>query len=276
VAVRASAADAKGARRALVAVAGDNANDQPAIPALGFLLSENGAPVMSYKVTERPAPDAMSVVFVLPREPEAAAPLREGIESCLKWKRTSDLWCLLPYIESGDGSMPDSGGDPEAPAFTANPEALQKAISESAKRVECGDLWSSVWRASKIEGNAARGTRHILLLTTVEESRLAGHGVVAKARNPRVQIQALATGNNRRVEEFCKEIGASFKQGEPADVAGMVRRAYLTLLARYEISYQQAVANAPGLKVRVQAPGGSGEASVSYPADLKTEGSAAG
>jgi HEAT repeat protein len=271
VAARASSIDAKGGRRALVAVAGDNATEQPVIPSLGFLLSENNLPILSYRVNERPAPDAMSVVFVLPREPEAAAPLREAIESCLKWKRTSDLWCILPYIESGDGAPPEAVGDPDAPAFAANPETLRKVLSEPARRVECWDLWSTVWRAAKLEGNAARGIRHILILSTVEESRLAGHGVVAKARNPRVQVQALATAGNRRVQEFCKEIRASFKLADPADIGEMIRRAYLTLLARYEISYQPVVANAPGLKVRIQGQGGSGEASVPYPAEAESE-----
>ena len=211
VAARVSGADAKGLRRALIAVAGSDARELPPIPSLGFVLSENGSPVTSYKMTERPAPDAMSVVFLFPREAQAAEPFREGVVSCLKWKRTSDLWCILPYVESGDGNMPEAGRDPEAPAFVAVPETLRKALSEPAKRLECGDLWSSVWRGAKMDGGAPRGSRHILVFSSTEEQRLAGHGVVGKARNARVQIQAIATGPNRRMQDFCTEVGAPFR-----------------------------------------------------------------
>lgn len=271
VAARIYGADSKGMRRARIAVAADDARELPAMPPLGFLLSEDGSHVMSYKVTERAPAEAMSVVFLLPREPEAAAPFREGIESCLKWKRTSDLWCILPYIESGDGVMPQAAVDPEAPQFAVLPEALRKALSEPAKRLECGDLWSSVWRAAKLDGGAARGVRRIFILSSVEESRLAGHGVVGKVQNPRVRIHAISAAPNHRLEEFCAKVDTTVRVVEPAEIAEVVRRTYLALLARYEIAYQPARAEASALRIRVQAHGGAGETTVPYRASEESE-----
>src|SRR5262249_59685 len=84
------------ARRLMVAIAGEDAVDQPRVGPVGFLLNEGGSYVTSYQVTERPPVPAMSVVFVLPRERSIAAPFYSAVERCLKWKRTSDLWWMLP------------------------------------------------------------------------------------------------------------------------------------------------------------------------------------
>jgi hypothetical protein len=267
VAARVYNADQKGTRRALVAVAGDDARELPAVSPLGFILSEGGSYVMRYSVAERPEPEAMSVVFLIPRNAEAALPFREAIESCLKWKRTSDLWCILPYVETGDGAAPAVNTDPEDPPFAADNDTLRKALSEPSRRLECADLWSSVWRGAKMDGGVVRGIRHIFILSSVEESRIAGHGVVGKAQNPRVQIQAFATGPNQRVRDFCAAVNAPFRVVARAEIAGSVRRAYLALLARYEIIYQTSAAVTAGLKIRVQAHGGTGEVTIPYRED---------
>jgi HEAT repeat protein len=276
VAARVYSADSKGMRRALVAIATDDARELPAVPPLGFLLNEDGSHVMSYKVTERPAPEAMSVVFLLPREPDAALPFRQGIESCLKWKRTSDLWCILPYLESGDGLLPEAGLDPEAPQFAVAPDALRKTLSEPARRLECGDLWSSVWRGAKLDGGGVRGIRHIFILSSVEESRIAGHGVVGKVQSPRVQIHAISAVPNQRVAEFCAKANATLRVVDPAEIAHTVRRSYLALLAQYEVAYEPATPMASALRIRVQAHGGTGEVTVPYRADEQSETPAEG
>jgi HEAT repeat protein len=267
VAARIYTEDAKGMRRALVAVAADDSRELPPVPPLGFHLSECGSNVMSYKVTDRPAPEAMSVVFLIPREAEAAAPFREGIESCLKWKRTSDLWCVLPYIESGDGVLPEPDMDPDPPQFAVAPDALRKTLSDPARRLECGDLWSSVWRGAKLDCGVARGIRHIFILSSAEESRLAGHGVLGKAQNPRVQVHGISAVPNQRVAEFCAKVDAPMRVVDRAEIAETVRQSYLALLARYEVSYQPVNPEASALKIRVQAHGGAGEVTIAYRAE---------
>jgi HEAT repeats len=262
VAATVSQTDQKGWRRLLVSVAGDDAGELPPVPPLGFALSESGSPVMSYKVVRRAAPPPMSVVFVLPRG--TAGPIHEGIESCLKWKRPQDLWSLIPYAGSIAGVVPDAIVDPTAPSFSGDVEFLSQALVEPAGQLECGDLWISVWRAAKLEPHMVPGIRHVLLLSTSEESRAAGRAVLAQLRNPHVRMQAIGVGGNRRVQEFCREIGASFRPADPDGIAEVIRHTYLSLLGRYEISYGSDITSAAGLKLRVQAPGGSGETTVPY------------
>jgi hypothetical protein len=60
--------------------------------------------------------------------------------------------------------------------------------------------------------------------------------------------------------------GGSYQIGEnDAAVADLVTRAYVNLLARYDIIYQPVVPAALAIKVRVNAPTGWGESIISIP-----------
>jgi hypothetical protein len=254
----------RGTRRVWIAVASDDAKESPAVPPLGFILSEGGQFVTSYKVTERPSPEAMSVVFVLPRSREDSRVFYDAVESCLKWKRTSDLWCVLPYMETGDGEPPPPH-DPDPPVFTSSAEAIRKALAEPAKRIDCTNLWTAAWRATKLDLGVNRGKRHVIILSGAQESRIAGHGLIANVQSGRVPVQAIAIGPNERLQEFCRAVYAPFQVCAPEDAGDAIRQAYLSLLGRYEVSYQIAAPEAASLKIRVQAPGGFGETVLVYP-----------
>jgi hypothetical protein len=250
---------AKGTRRLMVAVAGEDARELPKIPSLGFVLSEAGTYVTSYRVTEKPAPDPMSVVFLLPRGRQAAQSFTDGIESCLKWKRPGDLWCILPYVESGDGGPPAGEEESIPPFFTTNADVLRRALNGPADRLDCGDLWTSLWEASRTEKGATRGRRHIIVLSTAEEARIAGHGLIATVKSARLGIHAVASGSNTHLQDFCRAVQAPFHVCSADDLADAVRHTYLSFLARYEVVYYPVSVDSPELKVRVQAPGGWGE-----------------
>jgi HEAT repeats len=247
-----------GARRVLIGVAGDDARELPAIPPLGFILSEGGSYITSYRVSERPVPEAMSVVFLIPRRREASSALYTAVESCIRWKRTSDLWCILPYMETGDGE-PASDADPGPPVFTSSSEALRKMISEPAKRIDCTGLWPTMWSATKLDSGSSRGKRHVIILSSAQEARIAGHGLIANLQSGRVSLQAIARAPNTRLQELCHSVNAPFRVCAEDDAGESIRQAYLMLLARYEVTYQPIGTDATSLKVRVQAPGGSGE-----------------
>jgi len=88
------------------------------------MLSEGNQHVLNYKVTEKTLPEAMSVVFVIPRSRDAAGgAFFQGVLDCLRWKRPGDPWSILPYIEAGV-SEPPPPRDPEPPVFTTNAETL--------------------------------------------------------------------------------------------------------------------------------------------------------
>jgi hypothetical protein len=262
----------KGLRRLMLAVAGDDMRDPPKVAPLQFLLSEGGQYVTSYKITEKPLPEFMSVSFVIPRSREAAGgAFFEGVLSCLKWKRPSDLWSVLPYIEYGDGEPPPPR-DPEPPVFTSNADALAAALNETPKRLDCTDLWTGVWCATKQDGGQSRGKRHVIVLSSAEENRIAGHGLIANLQGNRIPVQVIASGPNGQLQEFCHRTHILFRHGAEEDIPTMIEQAYLNLLARYEVAYQPVVASAPALKVRVQTPGGGGETLIAIAQEPQAEG----
>jgi hypothetical protein len=254
----------KGTRRVMVAVVGADGREMPKVPSLGVILTEGGAPILSYKVTERPVQEAMSVAILYPRQREAAGPFLEAVETCLKWKRTSDLWCLIPYIETGDGEPPPAGQDADAATFTGNVEALRRVLGESPKRIDCTDLWTAMWRASKTDQGASRGRRHIVVFSSAEEARIAGTGLIVNIQGARLPVHAIASGPNTRLKDFCDAVHAPLQVCGADETGDALRQIYLGFLARYEVAYQPVVADAASLKVRVQAPGGSGETVAAY------------
>jgi acylphosphatase len=249
----------KGQRRLILAVAAGDMREPPKVAPLQFMLSEGGQHITSYKINEKPLPEAMSVIFVIPRSREAAGgAFFEGVANCLQWKRPSDLWSVLPYIETGDGEAPPPR-DPEPPVFTGNADALAAALRETPKRLDCTDLWTGIWCATKQDGGQSRGKRHVIVLSSAEEGRIAGHGLIANMQNGRIPVQVIASGPNEQLQEFCRRTHTSFRMSAEDEIPAMIGQAYLNLLARYEIAYQPVAPNAPVLKVRIQAPGGWGE-----------------
>lgn len=252
----------KGVRRLMLAVTGDDMREQPKVTPLQFLLSEGGQYITSYKLTEKPQPESMSVVFVIPHSRQAAGgAFFDGVVSCLKWKRPSDLWSLLPYIETGDGEVPPSR-DPEPPLFTSNADALAAALHDTPKRRECTDLWTAMWCATKQDGGQSRGKRHVIVFSSVEERRIAGHGLISNMQRGRIPAQAISAGPNAQLEEFCRRTHTWYRNGAEEEIVEMIEQAYLNLLARYEISYQPVAPHSPVLKVRVQTPTGWGETQI--------------
>ncbi|MEO8597582.1 MAG: HEAT repeat domain-containing protein [Candidatus Solibacter sp.] len=263
VAARAlSGESAKGLRRLKLAVAGNDVRETPKIAPLQFLLSEGSQYVTAYKITEKPLPEAMSVVFVIPRSREAAGgAFFEGVLRCLRWKRSSDLWCVLPYIQSGDGEAP-APRDPEPPIFTASGDALAASLRETPKKLDSTDLWTGVWRAIKQDAGPSRGRRHIIILSSTEESRIAGHGLVTQLEGGRISMQVISSGPNHQLEDFCQRTSLRCQTCTDEDVVPLIERAYLNLLARYEIAWTPTGVGAVPVKVRVQTPAGWGETTV--------------
>ena len=249
----------KGLRRLMLAVAGEGMREQPKVAPLQFLLSEGAQYITSYKVSEKPLPESMSVVFVIPRSREAAdGAFYEGVLNCLRWKRPSDLWSLLPYVETGDGEAP-APRDPEPPLFTSNADALAAALRQTPERMECTDLWTAIWRATNQNGGQSRGKRHVIVFSSAEEGRVAGHGLIANLQGGRVPVQVIGSGPNEQLAELCRRTHIMQKNCAAEELGEMIEQAYLNLLARYEIAYQPVAVTPADLKVHLQTPAGWGE-----------------
>jgi hypothetical protein len=256
----------KGMRTVMAAVAADGSQAPPKICPLQFILSEGGQYITSFKVNERPEPEAISVIFVIPRTTEPDfKPFQSAALNCLKWKRPSDLWCVLPYLESGDGGLGGQAQEMPPPQFTANLEVAEGMLVKPAKRIDCTDLWTALWRATHTDANS-RGQRHIFVFSRSPENRIAGHGLVSNVQSGRCHVLAISSVENPELSEFCKRTHSTFDVAAEEEIPELIRQAYLSLLARFEITYQPLNTSAGSLKIRVQAAEGCGETLLPLPA----------
>jgi hypothetical protein len=232
-----------------------------------FIVSEDNQTVMSYQVLERPAREAMTVIFVFPRTATPhLAPWNQGALRCLDWKRPADLWCTVPYLPEDD-SAPAAGLDLELPPFSSQPQLAAASFTNSPKRADCTDFWTALWRTVRNESGPVRGKRHLIVFAPVDIGRIAGHGLIASVISSRTSVQLISNGPNSALQEFCRMTGGTFQTGKTdAALADLVTRAYLNLLACYDITYQPVVPGASAIRVRVNSPTGWGESSISIPA----------
>jgi hypothetical protein len=248
----------------MVAVAADGPQPSPKVVPLQFILSEGNQYVTSYRVSEKPEPEALSVVFVIPRTAEPDfRPFQEAALRCLRWKRPSDLWCVLRYLESGESSC--QAQDLPPPQFTASVEGVETMFLEPASRIECTDLWTALWRATRPDSGNSRGQRHIIVFSRSPEGRIAGHGLIANVQGGRCPVRAISSVENPELLEFCRRTNSPFDLAAEDEIPGLIRQTYLSLQARYEITYQP-LGNAPTLRIRVQSPEGCGDTRLSLPA----------
>jgi hypothetical protein len=135
-------------------------------------------------------------------------------------------------------------------------------LQGTPKRLECTDLWTAIWRATSLDGPQSRGKRHVIVFSSAEEGRIAGHGLVANLQGGRTPLQAISSGPNGQLSEFCKLTRTLHIAGVQEEMSELIEQGYLNLLARYEIAFQPVTTNAPLLKVRIQTPEGWGETTV--------------
>ena len=202
----------------------------------------------------------MSVIFVIPRSREAAggAFFRRRAALSAHGKGPSDLWSILPYIETGDGEPPPPH-DPDPRRVHGQIRCTGRHTARTPKRIECTDLWTALWRATRPDPAQSRGKRHVIVFSSAEEGRIAGHGLISRSAEPDVfRYRRLLRPERPTAGVLQANPNAISHRRRGRDSANWCRSAYLNLLARYEIAYQPCGGSAP-LKVRVQTPLGWGE-----------------
>ena len=263
----------RGHRKVHLAVTTENGQDFPKILPTQFLLSENGQNILSYRVTEKPPVEAMSVLFLFPRtgDPETA-PWNQGALKCLAWKRPSDLWADLAYLPSDDLESRGHAID-EPPPFTSGSDALTASFSKTPGRMDCSELWETLWRCVRPDQAPARGKRHLIVVANQEIGRVAGHGLITNLINSRSSLQVISSNPNPALEDFCRKSRGRFQTFEKeGEILEMVQQAYLNLTTRYEISYPSVSREAVEVKARVQTPAGWGEVKIPIPPDAAPPG----
>jgi hypothetical protein len=225
----------KPVRRIMLGVAGGG---PPLLPTQ-ICVAEDGEPVIRYRVIERPLPETMSVVFLIPRS--AANPAA----ACLPWKRPQDLWACVHYTREMPGVLPphDTG-----PRFNSTPEAVNIALDRVPPAAECLDLWNSL--AAAVNPDTGGGKRHVILFSETADRPAPPDELRAAVAAGQAFVQVISTVPDATLEDFCRSIGGLFR---PASENAAVE-AYLTLSLRYEISYQPVNPDARVLKIRTHGP----------------------
>lgn len=239
---------------------------QPSLRAIEFLLTEDGQPILNYRLTVRPSPPPMSVVFLFPRGGEAGEPpWVTGALACLAGKRTSDLWAYLPWMPAGEAPAAAAPENQEI-SFTPNHDALAESFRRMTERAECSDMWQTLWRALRADANVARGRRHVIVFASEQVGGVAGHGLIATVTAARGIVQFISSASNPALENLCAKTRTSYTYASTSEeiVAG-IEQAYLNLNARYELSYQTLSQEARELKIRIQSAAGWGETTVAIP-----------
>ena len=224
-----------------------------------FQLWADGSPILNYQVSEHPMPEPMSVVFVFPRSAVSwDGPWIGAALECLNWKRTADLWSCVWAAQSAHA---EDGTGYEPLLFAASAQKLTLALKSAASREECAGLWRSMLRAIEGEAKVERGKRHVVVFVSETIEGPPGDDLASALRRHQ-SVQVISAAPNPELEMLCHNSGTRLIQVETPDEARLaIEQAYLSLLARYEISYEapQAVRR---LEIRIRAPEAIGEATL--------------
>jgi hypothetical protein len=243
----------------LVMASGDG-SEYPVALGTQFLVTEDGQQVVSFRCTQCPVPEAMSVSFVFPRAiMPSTEPWVEGARSCRIWKRKSDLWSLQPYIPPEEAAGVDRPAvDP--PSLTSSSEAMEAAFDQAAKPTRCAGFWNAVLQALMSDYGTSRGKRYVIVFNR-SGTGLPPPEELTSAAVSGVQFQVVSTVPNRPLEDFCRSVRGVFQMVRSRDeITGLIRSFYLNLLTPYEIAYIPVSAASATIKVRVQTETGWGEA----------------
>jgi hypothetical protein len=172
----------------------------------------------------------------------------------------------MHYLPTGDPED-QNASLADAPArFLSNPESVAAALETVPARTDCTDLWSAIWRSVQTDNGPVRGKRHVIIFSHTGEAKSAGPGLISATLTSRALVQVISSVPNPALEYFCRRVRGSFQvAATDEEVAPLVGQAYVNLLARYDISYRPACAEASTLKIRVHAPSGWGETELAVP-----------
>jgi hypothetical protein len=225
-----------------------------------FILAEDRRQIYDYSVAVHQVPAAMSVAFILPGEAALpGTPWSEAAVQCTGWKRPADLWAAAPYHNEVEAPGADAN---EPLVYSPDPEPAAAAL-RGAGGPPREDMWTALWRSVRGENGYGRGRRHVIIFSREPACRQAGHGIVSAVLNTATTIQAISTVENPALEDFCRRVQGCFQlAASEQELPALVEQAYLTLRARYTITYQTAGPEAHSLLLRVHSPGGWGKTEI--------------
>jgi hypothetical protein len=216
-----------GKRRVMLSVEGC-----PSLLPTQVLVAEDGEPVLRYRVVERPLPETISVVFLVPRSNQNPA------AACLPWKRPQDLWASICYAGKAQPVADVSL------RFHSTPEAVAAMLERVPPAADCLDLWSSLHAA--VSPDAGGGKRHVIVFSDPAERPAPVEELRTAVAAGQAFVQVISTGSDPVLEDFCRSVNGIFRLSSDDTAAD----AYLTLTGRYEVSFQPLNPAARALRIR--------------------------
>jgi HEAT repeat protein len=233
---------ARPGKRLTFGVVREDGSAPPPLLPTNLLVSEDGQPVTQYRMVERPLPETMSIVFVLPRAAGRA------VLACLPRTRPTDLWGFVYYTRETPAGAPGGEGRPR---FHSSPEAIAAELERVPPAAECADLWQSVARAVDMEGKGIAGKLRVIVLNDPAPRPSASEALAGAVVAAQAFVQTVSYGPDGAVEEFCRRVSGLYREADDPAVVD----AYLNVLARYEVSYQPVNPAAATVKLRLCGPG---------------------
>jgi hypothetical protein len=294
--------DSHETRRLVVTLWSATRQDLSSMKATDFALWEGGDLVLDYQISGQNAALAISG-FVLPRfssmDDAYAQAVLAGIERCLKYKRSDDLWRLDRYLTKPraggamgvieracspyDDSVLGASAKTQQRGFLADPDALRRILESPGSKERAAD---SVVAAFERQSDAMIkfGGKHRLFLFLPPQGggRLDHHAarLTSFVANERITLHGIAPKGEEDCQEF-QELclaseGGTFARLAPEDVAGEVERLYAQSVNRFDVTYRVPERKADGLcsgEVQITGNYGCGRAEFSFARMLTHGGS---
>jgi hypothetical protein len=238
----------------------DGTEPLPLLPTQ-FILSEDGRPVTKYQVEPYTPSETLAVTFLFPHTSDSNPPWVQGALGRLNRKRPSDLWCAIFYGPADQTAQ----GTPKPPEFTADAQAAQAALQSSAEQALCPAFWDAILNSAQAVNSPERGSRHLIVYNQSSPAAPATGiaGIVSAAVGSNTSVQVVSLAPCAPLEELCRAAQGSFHLAPSAlESSEAIEEAYLSLLARFKVSYQPDAPGARELNIRVFAPTGWGETTI--------------
>jgi len=247
-------------KRAFLQIKSKSGAEIPPILGTQLTLSEDGEPVIDYVLEDRGVQEQKSIVFVLPwTENPSQNPWGQAFHRCLPWKRSGDFWGVVYYCPGGPD--PAEGGRMVLPPCPEDPLDLLLA----PPKTECPDTKVAVKRAATGENSGAKGKRHLILVNEMQPDakRTGFEQLLSAVKQSRAIIHVASTVAHPDLDNLSQWSEGQYHLASTEDrLLSAILHVYLTLTARYSVTYKPPLAEGRRLHVSISTPAGSGEGAV--------------
>jgi hypothetical protein len=213
--------------------------------------------------------------------------VKEGIERCLRYKRTDDFWrfdrylteprpdqaaaiekAALPYDESVLTSLPKA----QQRGFLCSPDSLRRILEAPCPKERATDDSMAALDRQSDQMIKFSGKRRLFLFLSPECGRLGNRQIgrlTSFVANERITVHGIAPkdGACEEIRALClASEGGTFAALGPEQIADAVERIYAQSLNRYEITYRgpKELPDGAAGSIQITSNSGSGRAGFTF------------